>query len=280
MRKIKKLVLSFSTINEFRLCPRRGAMLAIAGYNKIGAYSHPNLYIGKAGHKYLEQTYLGEQPNMAALAGEFGLPVDHQLEPLLRDYTSHYQLRKGGESQFECVAVEKEFILPLVENIFLRGHIDLVVKTRSEEYAILDHKFSSNPGRYVIPKIESSEQLSGYCYLASQALNLPINLVGFNGVALDPKVKGDDRFARSWTYRAQWQIDEYLANITYWARQIKAWLESEYVPTDCDHGRVAFNTTCPMTNFCDAPPEQRATKLLADYEKLDNPLNGVVEWES
>lgn len=279
MKKIKKLVLSFSTINEWRLCPRRGHLLATQGYQRIGYRSHPNLYMGKAGHKALETLYAGQSIDWAALAAEFELPAGNSLRQLVEDYVSYNQVSKMREAQFDVLKIEEEYTFPLTENIFMRGHIDLVVKTRSEELAILDHKFSTNPGRYTIPKIESSEQLSGYCWLASQAFGQPINLVGFNGIALDPKVRGADRFVRGWTYRADWQIQEYVANATYWARQIRAWLESGFVPTDCEHGRNAFNTTCPLVQYCDAAPAEREAKLLSDYEKVANELGAVVEWE-
>lgn len=279
MRKLKKLVLSFSSINEWRLCPRRGHMLSTLGYQKLGYKSHPNLYLGKAGHKALEQIYLGKPVSFTALDGEFGLPPGNTLERLITDYVTTYQAAKGYDSQFDVIAIENLYEVNLVDNIYLRGHVDVVCRTRSGELAVMDHKFSTNPGRYILPKIDVSEQLSGYCWLVSQALKEPVTVVGFNGIGLDPKLRGTERFARGWTYRTDWQIQEYVTNVTYWARQIKAWLESGFVPTDCEHGRNSFNTNCPLIAYCDEQPSQRPERLLSDYEIVDNDLNAVIEWE-
>lgn len=281
MPKIKSLVLDFSTISEFRLCPRRGHLLGLTGHKSPGYTPHPNTRIGKTLHSCFEQLYQATPIHLSYAQVE-ALAADNQLTDretqqriwgLYQNYVDKYFV-DGADIEFSPVKSESLMTHQLIENIHYRGTVDLIAKLKSydNELAIIDHKCSSSPGTYVIPKLETTEQLTGYAWLAYKQHGLAISRVGYNCVDLRT-----GKFDRIYAQRTASQFDSFVRNISYWGLQIRAWLESGNVPTDCDHGLINYGSICPLKSYCTSDATSRQEIL--ETMPVDRWHGCEVEWE-
>lgn len=281
MPKIKKLTLDFSTLNEFRLCPRKAILNYAYGYKRAGARFSANLYKGKVLHQALEALYSGQPITITKWAAEQGISDSSlELSEIVRDYATFYNAGPGHDSEFIPLRQEHWSEAHLVDEIYFGGSIDQLARNHAGELLISDTKCSSSVETYVFPKIDVSEQFSGYAWLAAKELNEPVFNVMVNGISLNPKVRGANKFARRWTIRQPWQIAEWHANTVYWARLFRDALTGVGpTGTACDHGIKTFNTECHLADFCKAAPEDRPGILLNNYQV--EPWEGCkVEWDT
>jgi hypothetical protein len=154
----------------------------------------------------------------------------------------------------------------------LSGHLDRVV-TFNGELFVMDRKTTTmSLGSYYFAQFEPSNQMTLYSLAAKVVLDAPVR-----GVIIDAaQIKTDaTEFGRSFTFRSQDQLHEWLEDLHYWLA-----LAEQYAIA----GRWPMNDTacdkfggCRFREICSKSPAVRENFLEGNFVKLEekdrwNPL--------
>ncbi len=146
----------------------------------------------------------------------------------------------------------------------LCGHIDRVV-TYAGELFVNDYKTTT---RTLSPsffnQFEPDNQMTIYTLAGKVVLSAPIKGVLIDGVQIGIEVE-TNRSVRSFTYRTQDQLDEWLLDLRYWLGLMEQYAIQDYWPqndTSCDkYGG------CMFRKICSKSPGVREAFLKSDFEK-------------
>ena len=103
----------------------------------------------------------------------YGLEIIGVIDPLLQRYWAHYPA-----DEFEVLAVEEEFDMPVTENFSMPAKLDLIVRRkRDNKMGIIDHKFK---GEFPMQElINLNAQQIKYRFLMTK-LDYPIEFATLN----------------------------------------------------------------------------------------------------
>jgi hypothetical protein len=141
-------------------------------------------------------------------------------------------------------AVELSFRLELTERVVLAGHLDRVVLYQGDSY-VSDRKTTSSAlSAYYFSRYEPDTQMSLYTAASRIIYKAPVK-----GVIIDAAQVGVTftRFARTFTFRNDEQLNEFLAAAKWWIGQVPAakaagWPMNE---ASCSrYGGCAFRNVC------------------------------------
>lgn len=156
----------------------------------------------------------------------------------------------------------------------LCGHLDRVVVFNDATF-VLDHKTTTQTlGSYYFNQFEPDNQMTLYSMAGKIVLDAPINGVIIDAAQL---LADDTRFVRSFTFRTQEHINEWLADLRYWLTLAEQFAKAEHWPMNdkaCSmYGGCRFREVCSKSpsvrrrflesNFVQLPPEERWNPLKA-----------------
>lgn len=160
------------------------------------------------------------------------------LEEFADDPLETVQLENGTP------AVELSFRLELTDRVVLAGHLDRVVRYQGDTF-VSDRKTTTSAlSSYYFSRYEPDTQMSLYTAASRIIYKAPVK-----GVIIDAAQVGVTftRFARTFTFRNDEQLDEFLASAKWWIAQVPAakaagWPMNE---ASCSrYGGCAFRSVC------------------------------------
>lgn len=160
-------------------------------------------------------------------------------------YFDHYV-----DDQWEPLAVERPFAVKLYESeefvILFQGKIDLVVRTRSGQSMIVDHKTTSQK-RYAHAL---HHQNLGYCF-AGDAFHFCLNYIGFqNSRDINDKFHRDIvGYNRRQIH--EWQLEAAALVLSAQAQFDQGWTRRNI--TNC----WKYGRKCEFLRICESDPEDR-----------------------
>jgi len=152
----------------------------------------------------------------------------------------------------------------------LCGYLDRVVNYNDDLYVMDRKTTSSTPGSYYFDKFDLDDQMSAYNLAAKVLLKSPIRGVIVDAMQVSTQAP---KPVRSFTYRTEEQLEEWLEELQIWLRQAEVYALEDYWPmnlTSCDkYGG------CEFRKICSKSPSVRNRFLHGEMkrEELWNPLN-------
>jgi hypothetical protein len=163
--------------------------------------------------------------------------------------------------------------------IMWTGLIDMVVKWRNA-YWLLDHKTTSMMGPTYYEQFKLASQFNGYAYALQRALNLTVDGVIVNVLAIrKPTVKGTGKgttFEKQGLPIRRDQIDEWQVNTLGLLGQFLTTLATGREPLMHNQAcRTKWQRNCDYLGVCSMEKESRQTYLdTGDYRPVTwSPLN-------
>jgi len=144
----------------------------------------------------------------------------------------------------------------------LAGHLDKVVSYNDELFG-MDHKTTTiTPGDYYFSQYAPNNQMTLYTLATKIVFGAPIR-----GMIIDVAqlMVDSSRFVRGFTYRTNEQLDEWVADLSYWFGLAKSYADSGYWPmndTACSN-----YGGCRFRDICSKSPGIRERFLLSGYER-------------
>jgi hypothetical protein len=262
---------------------------------KLGPpYASTDLIAGGAfakGLEVLRQAYYGEgaslsvalEKGMLAALAEYGNhePVEQKqaksaerVVAALADYVTHYPPDKDHVKPYIAggkAAVEFTFSIPLPINhpdtgepILYAGRFDML-GVRNEQLVVVDEKTTSQLGPTWINKWNLRGQFTGYIW-ACQQYGYPVLGAIVRGISF---LKNSFGHAEAIQLRAQWEIDQWYAQLIRDVERIKAayiegWYDQAFDEACADYGGCPFQQLCKAHN-----PENWTDKyLIRDWDPL------------
>jgi PD-(D/E)XK nuclease superfamily len=286
-----KLTISNSLAKEWKTCRRKFFFnyLALLTPKKT---SIP-FFVGRYYHKGMEAFYKNEDPDdfiptiikdMDKKANEavFLTPEESDklmiqsaiVEGMLRGYVSHFA---KDNKRWKVIAAEKEFSVPITDDIAYVGQIDLIVKFEGDLF-IVEHKTAGRLDKNYVDRLALDTQITGYMIGAKHLLKEPIKGVFYNAakkpqirqkkdetkvdfanrIVGDYNERPDFYFFRESLYRDMGAVKEYKAEISELAADIKEHIE-HVRKVGPEKGIFRFYRTteactsrgpCPYLNIC------------------------------
>jgi len=150
----------------------------------------------------------------------------------------------------------------------LCGHLDRVVDFQDQPFVMDRKTTTSTLGSYYFEQYDPDNQISLYTIASKVAFHTPVN-----GVIIDAAqiAVGFSRFVRSFVFKTQDQIDEWLKDLKIWLRQAAIYAEANYWPQN-DKSCHKFGG-CPFREICSKSPGVRDKFLDSAFERRQwNPL--------
>lgn len=200
------------------------------------------------------------------------------LDKFADDPASTYILKDGTPAvelsfRFEldwCPAGKYQSKTEAPQPYLLSGHLDRVVSFQDDLY-VMDRKTSTTTlSDYYFAQFNPNNQMSLYSNAARIILKAPIKgvIIDAAQVMLDvdkTNIPGA-RFVRSFTYRTDAQLNEWMQDLRYWFTLAEAYAAQGYWPmndTACDkYGG------CRFREICSKSPQVREQFLKAHFTKL------------
>lgn len=264
---------SATLLETFKACPRLFYYNFIAGIRPAGISIH--LTFGDIYHAALElydrERSAGRSHDDAtihtvhfALKASWGWDSDNPaknretvvrsvlwyLEEFADDPLATIQLADGTP------AVELSFRLELSSRIVLAGHLDRVVEYQGDNF-VSDRKTTSSAlSAYYFSRYEPDTQMSLYTAASRIIYKAPVK-----GVIIDAAQVGVTytRFARSFTFRNDEQLDEFLASAKWWISQVPAAKAAGWPMNEASCSRYGG---CSFRSVCSRVPRVRESMLL------------------
>lgn len=166
--------------------------------------------------------------------------------------------------------VEEGFGVPMTLHPYLFcGYLDRVVDF-SDSLFVMDRKTTtSTPGSYYFDQFDLSTQMSLYSLAGRVIMKSPVKGVIIDSIQV---AVGFCRATRSFTYRTNDQLEEWITTAKYWIKQAEACAINDYWPmntSSCDkYGG------CEFKGICSKSPSVRHKFLANDFKKGEiwNPL--------
>jgi hypothetical protein len=153
-------------------------------------------------------------------------------------------------------AVELSFRLELSERFVLAGHLDRVVQYQGDSY-VSDRKTTSSAlSAFYFSRYEPDTQMSLYTAASRIIYKAPVK-----GVIIDAAQVGVTytRFARSFTFRGDEQLDEFLVSAKWWINQVPAAKAAGWPMNEASCSRYGG---CAFRSICSRVPRVRESMLL------------------
>ncbi len=177
----------------------------------------------------------------------------------------------------ETPAVELATRMQLDDQNILIVHLDRIVEFSGHTY-IQDQKTTKGSlGSYYFEGFNPDNQMSAYSVVGHVVYETPVK-----GVMIDAAqiLAGGTRFERGFTYRTREQLDEWVADVSWWIGPYRDAAERADWPmndTSCSKYRSSdpFGNAhgCPLRKVCGADPRVREAYLESDFVKQPwNPL--------
>jgi hypothetical protein len=295
--KVKKLILSFSVLNEWRRCPRKFMHRYVQSLVPKTEGERGALDFGSSVHKYFEKVLGGATHEESLAEAKTSLAADGfrsqvHLDGLIAAYREKYP-----SEDFEVIATEKEFevVLPFADcQVLWRAHADAVIKFKDGRLAILEHKTSSSNLLFGwMPRMLPNAQAVGYVW-AAQSSGLALDSILFNAMSTDQKLLNPDYapkkrtgeigerpllFLRHELNIEPWMVQEWLRDVTRDVRKIIADIESGSFTQNAPDACTVFNRPCEFRDICLTWPTARDTMIESAF-KLEPWKGFEVEYDA
>lgn len=217
---------TYSELDTFGQCALKHFLSYQGGWRKPQP-AGSSLSRGSAWHRVMEQHYLHIRDGVGdaqAVIDEIEDEADRELISWMRD--GYVELYGEDEADWEILEVEKEYVMPLSDDLDLLGRIDLLVRDkRNKKIYICDHKSRRNFSSRA--DIELDDQFALYTWLLRQA-GVPV----FGFIRSDARtqrnkgpMKLDQRFQRESVY----YTDKYLESVAAEKLQVVKAMQSGIV---------------------------------------------------
>lgn len=164
--------------------------------------------------------------------------------------------------------VELHFQFEIGDGFSLCGYLDRVVEFQEQPF-VMDHKTTTSTlGGYYFEQYDPDNQMTLYTVAAQIAFKAPVK-----GVIVDAAqiAVGFSRFGRSFVFKTQDQIEEWLADLRLWLRQAQQYVEAERWPMN-DKSCHKYGG-CTFRHICSKSPSVRDKFLETAFERRPwNPL--------
>lgn len=264
---------SATTLEWFKACPRLYFYNMIMGVRPRGVSVHLTfglVYHGAleqydrerssgrnhedaiihAVHKALKESWDWHSDNPAKNRETVIRSIIWYLDEFADDPLETIQLETGAP------AVELSFRLELSDRLILSGHLDRVASYQGDVY-VADRKTTSSAlSAYYFSRYEPDTQMSLYTAASRIIYKAPVK-----GVIIDAAQVGVTytRFARSFTFRGDEQLDEFLASAKWWISQVPAAKAAGWPMNEASCSRYGG---CSFRSICSRVPRVRETMLL------------------
>jgi hypothetical protein len=268
----------FSMLNEYERCPRRYFWRYEEQKIKIGAQAP--LLFGTAIHLAMDSWYMDKNIEKAIQLFKDNYPqnLDEKRtvecgEVLIREYAKTY----ANQPFEEIIATEKQYEMPLTDELVFVGKLDKIIKWVYGLTAI-DHKTTSLYLSTYVPVAETSWQYTGYDALLknhySTAWGVLVDILHVPAHLWDKEKKPRTAFERVLLTKspfetAQWQewVQD-VANLISENRKVKKWRKNM---GEC----YSYNSQCSYLDFCLLPvPFSEQIQLMNE-----NPMYETAEWK-
>lgn len=150
----------------------------------------------------------------------------------------------------------------------LCGYLDRVVDFQGQPFVMDRKTTTSTLGSYYFDQYDPDNQMSLYTVASQIAFHTPVK-----GVIVDAAqiAVGFSRFVRSFVFKTQDQIEEWLKDLKVWLRMASIFAEQNYWPQN-DKSCHKFGG-CPFRGICSKAPSVRDKFLESAFERREwNPL--------
>jgi hypothetical protein len=128
-------------------------------------------FVNEKGEIEIEGTRLLEKLAPEWYASEIEMIEEHY--ELGMGMMEFYKLYSELNDDFDVVATEHVFEIPLFDNVVYKGKMDAVIRNRDTgEYGIIDHKTTAKMGEDYFEKLDMDEQCTSYIWAANQEVKL------------------------------------------------------------------------------------------------------------
>lgn len=291
-------VFDSTILASFRSCPRKARLeyfehwkpRALSVHLHAGAAFARGLEVAR--RSFYEEGAIADDAvaaGMGALVaayGDFECPADSakSLERMMGALEFYFHCYPFGIDSASPIdhggrrGIEFSFAEPLPvlhpttgDPIIYAGRADMIADYAGGIY-VVDEKTTSSLGASWTRQWDLRSQFTGYCWAARRS-GIPVNGVLVRGISI-LKTKYDT--AEVLTYRAEWEIDRWLAQVTRdITRAVAAWRE-DYFDYNLDHACTEYGG-CPFVQICRSPEpgpwldtyfERRIWDPLAREERL------------
>lgn len=163
---------------------------------------------------------------------------------------------------------ELQFGYALAHPYTLCGHLDRVVDFQGQSFVMDRKTTTSTLGSYYFDQYDPDNQMSFYTLAAKIAFKTPVN-----GVIVDAAqiAVGFSRFVRSFVFKTNDQIEEWMKDLKIFLRQAEMYAESNYWPMN-DKSCHKYGG-CVFRQICSKSPSVRDRFLESSFERKEwNPL--------
>lgn len=299
--KIKKIVLGYSVLSEYRKCPSKFNFRYLKQLTKPSTpstYKGSPLTFGSLVHEFMEFYHNGipVQEVLDQVLGKGSLSALSEVDPagqrsllhlelILNKYIEAYPDPKGEFTPYDKLEDKKafeyecDFILSTNPLIVWRQHYDGLVNLPEGTPAILEHKTSSGDLRKDLRnRMLPNAQAVGYVYGARRALGIPVSGVLFNGLCtyrplVNPgyKFRGQGTpqplFLRELVKVDDWMLDEWLSQTLRDVKRMIEDIEQNTFGANAPDACTVFNQLCQYADMCRSSPKDRITLEEYGYEK-------------
>jgi hypothetical protein len=150
----------------------------------------------------------------------------------------------------------------------LCGYLDRVVEFQGESFVMDRKTTTSTLGSYYFEQYDPDNQMSLYTVASQVAFKTPVK-----GVIIDAAqiAVGFSRFVRSFVFKTQDQIDEWMKDLRFWLWQATIFADREYWPQN-DKSCHKFGG-CVFREICSRSPSVRDKFLESSFTRREwNPL--------
>lgn len=311
MKKVKRITLGYSVLNEYRKCPQKFAYRYLYGLvpktqeKDIIDRGSP-LIFGDLVHQFMERYYGGEEAeplikdlvikawttSLAKVPGKNQRSIEH-LELLLTHYVEQYP-KADEDFQVHEGMLEYEHDFDISEKVRWRQHFDGIIKDKYGTLKIFEHKTSSGHLAYaLLDRMYPNDQAVGYVY-GARDLGLDLHRVMFNGLCsrramvnsgyrewYQKRYKGKEPpplFMRQDVIIEQWMLDEWLDAVKRDSERLIADIESGRFSKNAPDACTVFGSRCPYAGLCATDPGARQQAADFDFEQ-DQWKGWEIEWE-
>lgn len=200
-----------------------------------------------------------------------------------KDPAETYRLQNGKAAVELSFKIELDFGPQVVENsgpqnYLLCGHLDRVVNYNGDLYTMDRKTSTSTLGDYYFEQYSPHNQMTLYTLAGKAIMEAPVKGVIIDAIQLQ---MDGAKFKRGFSFRNQFQLDEWLIDLQYLLEQNERYVEEDYWPKNdmsCNHymsvaseGKVFGG--CPFRDVCNKPEKLRPSFLKSNFVKQPwNPL--------
>jgi len=160
---------------------------------------------------------------------------------LFADYLAYW-----GREQWLVDRVEEKFVIPMDNETFYTGIMDLVVR-KDTATLVVDHKTTSRMGSLFFGSFRPSIQMDGYFFACRELLGSCDGII-VNGINTSGNPK--ERFGRDENPRSQRELDSFLATYNYFVAAIEQCISDNFWPMSTCKQHCGAWGGCIYKNLC------------------------------